>query len=154
MKKAIIGVILLLIPLTVESNVHDDWATVHLIDATTGHLVHTASTYSTDASAVLTVDCDKNITLYESKRPLGSADSDDVWYSTDGSPYKNVKPDLVVENEVVTTYVGRSDAIERLRRSKVVDYIVNDSHGRTYEYTFSMIGAESAYKEMSRLCSW
>ncbi|ALP47125.1 hypothetical protein phiGrn1_0271 [Vibrio phage phi-Grn1] len=146
---------LAIMPLIANAHVHDDWMTVHRVDVRTHEAIHTASTNSVNRLAVLTIDCDKAITLYETRAYLTAAKPDEIWYSLDGNPYVRVESNQLQQQSSVTTYLGNSDdVIDTLKTGNMLEYVVNNGHGVSYSYHFSLHGMNDAYDALGELCKW
>lgn len=155
MKIALLLLTVALLPQIANAHVHDDWMTVHRVDVRTHELIHTASTTSTNHLAVLTIDCDKSVTLYEARDYLIASNPDDVWYSIDGNPYVRIKNDQLNHQASVTTFVGSIKAIETLKTGNELEYVVNNNvRGVKYSYHFSLNGMNDAYEALGELCKW
>ncbi len=155
MKIALLLTTVALMPLFANAHIHDDWVTVHRVDVRTHELIHTASTSSTNHLAVLTIDCNKSVTLYETRDYLTAASPDDVWYSIDGKPYTRISNEQLQHQASVTTFVGNVKAIDTLKSGNKLEYVVeNRVQGVKYSYHFSLKGMSQAYEALGELCKW
>ncbi|AGN30207.1 hypothetical protein VPFG_00207 [Vibrio phage nt-1] len=143
------------IPLIANAHIHQDWMTVHRVDVRTHEIIHTASTNSLNRLAVLTIDCGKSITLFETRKYANSPINGEVWYSLDEKPLVYVSKDLIHRDANVTTYVGNvDDAINNLKNASTLKYVLSTGDGVSYSYNFSLEGIYEAYSALGELCEW
>lgn len=154
MKNALLLATVALMPIVVSAHVHEDWMTVHRVDVSTHELIHTASTNSLNRFAILTVNCDKVITLYETRDYLNAANPEEVWYSLDGKPYVRIDANQLNQQASVTTYVGDREALLKLKTGNKLEYVIDNGRGVSYSYHFSLNGMNEAYEALGELCKW
>ncbi|AUR85901.1 hypothetical protein NVP1081O_166 [Vibrio phage 1.081.O._10N.286.52.C2] len=153
--KTLLFLALLICSATATAHLHEDWATVHRVNAKTHELIHTASTSSSNRLAVLTLSCDKTLTMHETRTHSQTQQVETFWYSVDGEFYKKI-PNEKTLNEYSTIRIqSNSDkVVANLEDGRDLRVLVRGLNDGEHSYTFSLRGMNDAYHTLGLLCKW
>ncbi|CAL9975460.1 hypothetical protein VPHK567_0196 [Vibrio phage K567] len=135
------------------AHVHDDWTTIHQVHPDTHEIVHLASSHSNNRDAMLTIQCDRRLTLYELGTNLKGVRIENVEYSLDYGEYVDVKSYtemLGYRSVFVHTITERS--YSQIIARDILSFKVTSVEGETEIYTFSLNGVDEAYHTLMDLC--
>jgi len=150
--KKILAILLLMTSTSSAAHIHEDWATVHRIHPETHETIHTASTNSIDHRAILTIDCDSNMSLYELQASLKGNGVTSLYYSIDYSKFKPVN-DFYEKRGYRSTFVHNVKDEDYGDLSELRTLAVRVESDYSIEmYSFSLKGLDEAYSTLMELC--